>query len=343
MDTPKNSTLKKIHLSTLSTRDETSKVNLKKKTRYGKSSVLFENRGPVISDSTGTFSRDVNEREGWHYLNTSLGNKFNLYYFDGTQETIKLGEIKSVWSRLTIDNFQLQASNIPHFVIYTKPTGVGDAGAFYHSRICYEYNNDEHIGIGEECVFYGLQEPEESMDNRKVRLNLKQVLGDGESSEEVLFITLQSNSGATGGQVQCLISDLGFQAEKNGVKIHRSLKLIGYKTDHVFHDKVMNNELVLAGATYTSEKVFLNTLSGLIGWQIQGTGTVSPNQWTVNIGISMDDSLYEFVPLNSQFIEKYDGTQSIIGNIKDIKPIYVKIRIENGGASSEQFSAWVSH
>ena len=57
----------------------------------------------------------------------------------------------------------------------------------------------------------------------------------------------------------------------------------------------------------------------------------------------MDDSLYEFVPLNSQFIEKYDGTQSIIGNIKDIKPIYVKIRIQNGGVASEQFSAWVSH
>ena len=343
MDAPKNSTLKKIHLSSLSSREETSKVNLKKKTRYGKSQILFENRAPVVADSTGKFSRDTNERDGWYYVNTASADKFNLYYFDGLQETVTLGQIKSVWARITIDNFQGQAGNIPHFAIYTKPTGSGDAGAFYHSRICYEYNSDEHIGVGEECVFYGLNEPQESMDNRKVRLNSKDVLGDGESSEEVLFITLQSNSGATAGQVQCLIADLGFQVEKDGVKIHRDFNLIGHETDHVFHDQVMNNQLVVAGGTYTSEKVFLNTLTGLIGWQIQGTGAVAPNQWTVHIGISMDDTLYEFVPLNSQFIEKYDGTQSIIGNIKDIKPIYVKIRIENGGLVSEQFSAWVSH
>ena len=343
MDTPKNSTLKKIHASTLSTRDETTKVNLKKNTKYGKAKILFENRAPIVADSTGTFTRDVNERDGWFYTNSSAGTKFNLYYFDGMQETITLGQIKSLWARISIDNFQGDRGNIPFFSVYTKPTGIGDAGAFYHSRINYEFNDDEHIGVGEECVFYSLQEPEESRDNRKVRLNLKQVMGDGLPAEEILFITLQSNTGASAGQVQCLISNLGFQAEKSGVKIHRDFNLIGHEPDHVFHDQVITNQLLLAGETYTSEKVLINTLSGLIGWQVQGTGVVNPNQWVVHIGVSMDDTNYEYIPINSQFIESYSGTLSIYGNVKDIKPKCVKLRIENGANISEQFSAWISH
>ena len=343
MTDTKNSTLRKVYDASILGRDETSKINLKHKTRYGKSQILFENREPIVADSSGSFTRDTNERDGWYYTNTDGGDKFNLYYFDGLQENIKLKDIRSLWTRMTIDNYQTNPGNIPFFVIYTKPTGVGDTGPFYHSRISYEFSSDQHIGIGEECVFYALEQPRESLDNRKVIFNLKNVLGDGLPDEEVFLISLQSNSGASSGQVQVLIDTLGFEATIPNARIHRNLNLIGHENDHVFHDKIMDNQLILSGETYTSEKILINTLTGLIGWQIQGTGSVNPNQWTVLIGIRMDDTYYESVTINSQFIERYSGTQSIYGNIKDIKPKCVRLRITNNNQVSEQFTAWVSH
>ena len=57
----------------------------------------------------------------------------------------------------------------------------------------------------------------------------------------------------------------------------------------------------------------------------------------------MDDTNYEYIPINSQFIESYSGTLSIYGNVKDIKPKCIKLRIENGANVSEQFSSWISH
>jgi len=194
-------------------------------TNNGFAQVLLNSAGgtAVKADTTCVVQEDPENREGWNLTNSVGGTKFNLYYFDGTQEIITLGEVLSVYFKAFI-NVNSGIDSIPFIHIYTKPTGVGDAGPFYHSKIDYLYNNDNTIGIGEECVFYGEAEPKTAFSNRKIQLNDKTVNGDGADSEEVLFLVVSSNSGATINTLNTTINILGFDASVNNVS--RNLNLV---------------------------------------------------------------------------------------------------------------------
>jgi hypothetical protein len=194
-------------------------------TDNGFAQVLLNSAGgtAVKADTTCVVQEDPENREGWNLTNSVAGTKFNLYYFDGTQEIITLGEVLSVYFKAFI-NVNSGIDSIPFIHIYTKPTGVGDAGAFYHSKIDYLYNNDNTIGIGEECVFYGESEPKTAFSNRKIQLNDKTVNGDGADSEEVLFLVVSSNSGAAINTLNTTINVLGFDASVNNVS--RNLNLV---------------------------------------------------------------------------------------------------------------------
>ena len=71
---------------------------------------------------------------GWNLTNSVAGTKFNLRFFDGSYQTVTLGQIQSVYFKGFI-NKNTETASMPFIHIYTKPTGVGDAGGFYHSRI----------------------------------------------------------------------------------------------------------------------------------------------------------------------------------------------------------------
>ena len=234
----------------LATEATLSDLNTKTSTKDGFAQVLLTSAGgtAVKADTTCVVQEDTEFREGWNLTNSVAGTKFNLYYFDGTQEIITLGEVLSVYFKAFI-NVNSGIDSIPFIHIYTKPTGVGDAGAFYHSKIDYVYNNDNTIGIGEECVFYGESEPKTAFSNRKIQLNDKTVNGDGADSEEVLFLVVSSNSAATINTLNTTINVLGFDASINNVT--RNLYLVssenptGLATEATLSDlntKITNGE-----------------------------------------------------------------------------------------------------
>lgn len=191
----------------------------------GYAKVLLTSAGgtAVKADSTCVIQQDEEHRRGWQCKNTVAGTKFNLYYFDGSQEIITLGQIKSIYFKGFVNKFS-ETLSMPYLHIYTKPTGSGDAGAFYHSRLTFSYGDDDTIGIGEECVFHGKEEPETKFNNRHVKLTVESVDGEGSDSEEILYMTVSSDTGATTGEVDSTINLVGFNTFLNP-NIKRNLEL----------------------------------------------------------------------------------------------------------------------
>tara|TARA_R110001606_G_scaffold30054_1_gene93346 strand:- start:12 stop:1589 length:1578 start_codon:yes stop_codon:yes gene_type:complete len=176
----------------------------------------------VLADSTISAEIDPEGRGGWCFANSVAGSKYNLYYFNGAEEPLALGDVSSVYSKMYIDQ-KPDNSVMPLFQIYTKPTGVGDAGPFYHSRITYRYDaSDGVVGIGESMIFYAINEPKKAWSERKMQFTSKSVLGDGLPDEEVLYMVVGSNSAATTGGVRHCVNLLGFNS---GSGIQRNLNL----------------------------------------------------------------------------------------------------------------------
>ena len=167
----------------------------------------------VKADSTGTFSADPNDRPGVYYTNTVAGDKANLYYFDGTQETLTVADLSSVYATVYIDDITI--GNIPHLIVYTKPTGVGDVAPWYHSSKTWEYdpNNTDKIGIGERIIICGENRPSKYYSEQKVLYDLSIVSGDFLDTEEILTIALHTNTASPAGGVKVCVNSLGF----NGV------------------------------------------------------------------------------------------------------------------------------
>ena len=176
----------------------------------------------VLADSTISAEVDPEGRGGWCFTNSVAGSKYNLYYFNGAEELITLGDVSSVYTKMYIDQ-RPDISVMPFFNIYTKPTGIGDAGPFFHSRITYEMNaSDGVVGIGESMIFYAINEPKKAWSERKLQFTTKSVLGDGLADEEVLYMVVGSNSGATTGGVRHCVNMAGFNS---GSGIQRNLNL----------------------------------------------------------------------------------------------------------------------
>ena len=213
----------------VSTSDSTAQTSLdsidtKTSTKDGFSQVLLTSAGgtAVKADTDCVVQQDPEDRIGWNLTNSVAGTKFNLYFFDGTQQIVTLGQIQSVYFKGFINN-NSETASMPFIHIYTKPTGVGDAGAFYHSKIDYEYDSDNTIGISEECVFYGESEPLTPFSNRKIQLNDKIINGDGGNDEEVLYLVVASNSIATQNAMNVTLNLLGFNANVNNIKLNMIL------------------------------------------------------------------------------------------------------------------------
>ena len=187
-------------------------INKKIPSCRAKVQVLLENNAAMWADSVPSATIDSNKRKGWYYTNTSAGNKANIYFFGGIQETLLLRDINSVWAKLTIDNYS-SFNVLPFFNVYTKPTGVGDAGSFYHSRLTYTMNANVDIGIGEEVLIHTRHSPNVDYDCRFIACPNETVQGDGNGEEEVLYMTIHTDSGAAAGEVKILFQNLGFLSQ----------------------------------------------------------------------------------------------------------------------------------
>ena len=104
-------------------------------------------------------------------------------------------------------------------------TGVGDAGAWYHSKIAYTLTPNEDILLGEEVILYSGLKPDNHTHIRYVESNLKIITGEALSTEEVYTISLHSDSGSPAA-TQILIKTLCFNIYHGDKKLIKKLKLV---------------------------------------------------------------------------------------------------------------------
>jgi len=175
----------------------------------------------LIADSSPSPVADTNGRPGWSYTKDAVGSqKFNYYFYSGAYENMKLKDVDSIYFLGSIDKWTDQTNEAPFFVIYTKMTGVDDEGAWYHSRHAFSlHKNSQLVRAGEKCLFYCLANPRDEFEgSRKIPFNTRLDTGAWDTNNEVLYVTLQSDSGAdVGASVYSQI--LGMDMESFGSRV----------------------------------------------------------------------------------------------------------------------------
>ena len=77
----------------------------------------------ILGDSTIQPITNLDSNEGWEFKKTVAGTKFNLFYYNGVNENLKVNDIRGLFSRVLLNDI----SDVPYFSIYTKPTGQNDS------------------------------------------------------------------------------------------------------------------------------------------------------------------------------------------------------------------------
>ena len=146
----------------------------------------------LYADTLPTPQSDINDRTGWLWAKVVAdATKLNYYMYGNTGSSFQftLADFVGAFGVLSVDYYQ-DITSIPFIEVYSKPTGAGDAGSFYHSRY--------------------------------VALSTYTHEGDNLDTEEILYITLHTDSSAGIG-TRILVSNLGYNLNN---EITRNMKLV---------------------------------------------------------------------------------------------------------------------
>lgn len=163
----------------------------------------------VYADTLPIPTADRNGRDGWLFTKTTGVEKFNYYIWSQGSRAMRLKDLKSVYMVGSVDTYT-DIKSIPFIVVYTKPTGSGDAASWYHSKIAHVIADTETINLGEIVYFHTHSILSPSGTYRHVALNVEIKTGEALPDEEILYITIHSDSGAAN-NTAILISQCGYR------------------------------------------------------------------------------------------------------------------------------------
>lgn len=205
--------------------DKLNKFNLQKY-ENDKVSLSSPNGIAVCADTSPSPTLDTQDlRNGWLYHKIATNtNKFNYYFYGNTGSSYQytLGDLKSVNFTASVDNYSSIAS-CPFIVVYSKPTGSNDSQVWYHSKRVFTINiNTTPIVVGEQVNFYSGEKIIMNNNNRYVELSIVLSEGDNLDTEEILYITLHSDSSAPI-NTKILTTHIGYNLKN---EIIRNIKLV---------------------------------------------------------------------------------------------------------------------
>ena len=91
----------------------------------GGDTTLLASNTSVPADGTPGLADPTGQVAGWYYKNsTSLSDKINWYYLANSNPALTMtkGNLDGMYAVVDV-----RAAGAPYFVVYTKPTGTGDA------------------------------------------------------------------------------------------------------------------------------------------------------------------------------------------------------------------------
>ena len=167
---------------------------------------------------------DENERPGWLFRKVAAGtDKINWYFYGTGNKQLPLSSLRNISATISIDNYQ-STKSIPFINVYTIPTGIGDAGPWYHSKITYSIQPGQTIILGEAINIFTHNPPTQNNSLRSIPFNTRSVLGDGAPDEPILTIAFNTDS-ASPALTQILVEELGFSLHSSNT-IDNRIKLI---------------------------------------------------------------------------------------------------------------------
>ena len=197
--------------------------------------IYYTEGASVWADSTPVPTVNVLDPNGWLYTNTNTGNGMNLYYFNGVNEIKTLSQITGQYAVVT--NLSTKINNSLIFGIYTK-----SGSSFFTTRITHSPTNQVNMVAGGRYLLYWGQVNEYIYPNLP-RLNFTYVTttGPANPTEEILSVTLSSDSGAPAGDVKISIEKLGVVFDLES----REYNLLGSPTEYETLVNI-NNKLVVS-------------------------------------------------------------------------------------------------
>jgi len=179
--------------------------------------VLINSDPNVVADSSILPVKDTrtNPVSGWYLQNTGA-DKFNFYYYGKTNlpEVHTFDELKYLYALAEI----IQGGNM-FFSVYTVRQNDGnDAGAWYRSRHTYIINGTGSTGeTGIRLLYVNLGEQPSDIFDSVARVECTKEafssVGPQLGSEEILTISVQSDSSEGAGQVEYVLQNVGFKLE----------------------------------------------------------------------------------------------------------------------------------
>jgi hypothetical protein len=193
---------------------------------------IFLSQGSqVTADTAPPMSEYQLNPFGWAYENTSPGNAMNLFYFNGADETKTLNQCVGMYSVVT--NLSTKLNNSLIFAIYTK------GSPFFTTRVTHSPVTGVNLTAGGAFLCYWGEVPDDIYPNLP-RLNFTSVIttGPGLPTEEILSVSLNTDSGAPAGDVLIFVQSLGVVFNNGSVNQSRVLNLLSNKTEYVLTSSI---------------------------------------------------------------------------------------------------------
>jgi hypothetical protein len=160
--------------------------------------------------------------EGWYYKNLLDGQVSQLYFYSylnpamsvaGRQFAYQLNDITMSYCVVKLIAVN-SAEGLPTLAIYTRPTGSGDAvPGFIRSRRVYNIPTSSKLTQGMEVMLWWGLEPTLKLHPTVARIQLQLVstIGPALGTEQLAFISLNTDSAALVGNAEYVVSAAGFQ------------------------------------------------------------------------------------------------------------------------------------
>jgi len=163
----------------------------------------------AYADSMPIPTGDPDNRKGWYFAKSSGAEKFNYYYYGQGSRAITLAEVAEYYFVGAVDTY-VNGASLPFMVIYTKMQGDGnDAGAWYRSKITYSLHSSQLVQLGIKSQFSTVSTPSTKFPFSRKHLNVVGGVGPQDPSEEILTMSVQSDSGSDN-TTKILISHVGY-------------------------------------------------------------------------------------------------------------------------------------